>query len=365
MLEFPQKYIEYLDTFKKLGVRPFSEEDILRKKLGDFVSINISRDILFSMMLLSPKKYVPYIYSWGKFLGLEGVKQSMDVLKLKLFTRLLRTFNPMYLLNMDIYRNEFVKSWIAIKSAIPSITYVDETAETFRVKSEECDNAYGIPKIGKKICFFEGSLMAGNFEGVMNTPVNAVEVKCIANGDPYCEFLCSVNSEFPKLEIFDKIYFKKIKNFILKDFLTKRIIRPTLGNFDHIATLQTMYLGLWLSSTGSHTLLYWIGKNSGLEIGKKVKGKTRRIKMKNLVDIFEELKIGIVKEIELEEKLLFTVKECAFCVGAKNFEKRICSYLAGFFAGFLETSSRKRINVIETKCIANGDPHCEFLAVES
>ena len=82
MFELKQEYVEYLDTFKKLGIRPFRREAILRKKLGDHVSILVLRDILFSILMLSPKRYIPFIYSWGKFVGTHSARQAMDVLNI-------------------------------------------------------------------------------------------------------------------------------------------------------------------------------------------------------------------------------------------------------------------------------------------
>lgn len=359
MFEPLTEYVEYLDTFKKLGVRPFAKEAILRKKLGDYVSILILRDILFSILLLSPKKYIPFLYSWGKFIGIQTAKQAKKTLKITAVTKLMTIIDPMEVLKINIYKNALTKNWFALRTFIPTISYVDERAKVFRVKTEECDEAWGLPNIGKKVCFFEGAIIAGNTEGLMNKSVNVIETKCVARGDKYCEFLCTVTPEFPKLEKVDKKYFKKIKVFVLRSFFHEKKIRPTLGNYHHIASLQVTYLGLWLSSPGSHTILYWIGKNSGEELSKKFKGNLEK-KLNRFSKFFKELKMGILSFQKKNNKFIFIVKDCAFSAGASNFGKRICSYTAGLIAGFLKASTKKNYSVIETKCVANGDKYCEF-----
>jgi predicted hydrocarbon binding protein len=112
--------------------------------------------------------------------------------------------------------------------------------------------------------------------------------------------------------------------------------------------LKISYPHLYLSP-GSHTLLYWIGKESGLKIGKKHDHKLAGFKK-----VSKDLKVG---NLEFK-KNKFTLHDSVF---AKNFKENrsACSYFAGFAAGFL-SSHDKKINVIETKCVARGHKKCEF-----
>jgi predicted hydrocarbon binding protein len=353
MFQLRPEYVEYLDTFKNLGVRPFSEENILRKKLGDYVSILILRDILYSILLLSPRVYTPFLYSWGKFIGCQAAKQGMKTLNVTFATKLLAKFGSLNILNIDIYREALTKGFVSIRSSIPELTYLDEKAGVFRIKTEECDEAWGM-KVSKKICFFEGAIMAGSTECILDKNINVIETKCVAHGDKFCEFLFNLSMKFPQLEILDKKYFRKIKFEIMESLISKKVLRKRLGDLDHIASLQVTYLGLWLSSPGSHALLYWIGRETGKELSKKLRGSLRK-----LSEFFKDKKLGILEIEKKNGKLMFIEKECAFSSGAKNFEKRICSYTAGLIAGFLK--SRKGVNVVETKCIADGDSYCEFI----
>src|SRR3990172_10459532 len=111
MFELKPEYVEYLDTFKKLGVRPFSEEETLRKRVGDYVSILVLRDIVFSILLLSQKIYTLFLYSWGKFIGNHAAKQAMKTLKITLATKLLARLESIDVLNIDIYRDALTKGF--------------------------------------------------------------------------------------------------------------------------------------------------------------------------------------------------------------------------------------------------------------
>jgi len=47
-------------------------------------------------------------------------------------------------------------------------------------------------------------------------------------------------------------------------------------------------------------------------------------------------------------------------VMAKKSERPMCFFIKGYIAGLLSTILKKEVHVEETKCIAMGDPYCEF-----
>lgn len=356
---FPKKenYVDYLESFRNIGIRPYEEKEVLiRKDIGDKVSIFLLRDILFSMLSLSPKRYIPYVYSWGKFVGYQTAIQALRVLGLGLATKLFVGLYHTKILNIEFYKDAFIKGWTYMGYGIPSFVYIDEKTGMFRIKNEECTESYKLPYVGKKVCFFERGLISGLFENIFEKTVNSIETKCDASGNSYCETLVEIDSDFPKFEIYDKKVFDKIKRFNLNVIMLGKPLRKALKDYTSLSIFQVAYLGMWLSSTGSHTLLYWIGKNSGMELGGKKK-------TKYLIDFAKNLKLGFIEIKKSKDKFNFTVDECAFCSGSKNINKRICSYLAGLIAGFLESSYKKRFTVVETKCVANGDKKCEFTTV--
>ena len=348
---FKQEYVDYLDSFKNIGIKPYEEKETrLRKKVGDRVSVHLLRDILFSTLYLSPKKYVPFVYSWGKFVGIQSARQALHTLNIELITKLFVLAERMNILEKEFYRDTFSKAWIQIGYGYPSFVYIDSKNETMRIRNDECAESYRLPNIGKKICFFERGILAGVFERVFNVPTNATETKCNASGHDQCETLVELNTEFPQMEIYNSKYFKRIRDFNADMMTNEELLRERMGNYTSITIFQVTYLGMWLSSSGSHTLLYWIGRETGSRLKRKMS--------KNDLDRFlEQMKVGVVKKTAKS----VIVEECAFCYGSKNLHKSICSYLAGMISGIL--SKKKSVNVIETKCIANGDSVCEFKTV--
>ncbi|MCD6476634.1 MAG: hypothetical protein J7K26_00505 [Candidatus Aenigmarchaeota archaeon] len=358
--KFSKQYVDYLESFKRIGLISFKKIKPIRPKLGDYVSMMILRDILFSTYSLSPNTYIPYLYSWGKFIGNVASEQSLKALDISLITKILTKLHSIKLLENDIYKDILTKTWANVKS-IPEISYVDTKAGVFRIKVIESDESWGLPKINKPVDFFNGGIMAGSTENLISRKVNVTETKCVCmNNYDYCEFLGKVNGDFPKFGKYSKKDFIKIKNHIRDNFIKDHRFREILGDYTHISSLQVTYLGLWLYSPGMHTLLYWIGKETGKYISKKIKGKN---KLNELKRIMKKLKIGIISINKNNKKFSIKLEESAFSYGAKNIGKKIDSYLAGLFAGYLSHIYRKHYNIIETKCIANGDKYCEFVAL--
>jgi predicted hydrocarbon binding protein len=62
-------------------------------------------------------------------------------------------------------------------------------------RTYECADCYGLPNIGMKICVYEIGVTSGAIERTMGRPVWGREVRCCANGDPYCEFELHVGTE--------------------------------------------------------------------------------------------------------------------------------------------------------------------------
>jgi len=122
----------------------------------------------------------------------------------------------------------------------------------------------------------------------------------------------------------------------------------SLRDVSDTALLKAAYPHLYMSP-GSHTLLYWIGKESGARLGLK-----HRHSLAELKKISDGLNIG---DVEVSNKKII-LKGSVFAEDDSG--KMICSYYAGFAAGFL-SSKEKKVNVLERKCKSHGDKKCEFI----
>ena len=76
---------------------------------------------------------------------------------------------------------------------------------------------------------------------------------------------------------------------------------------------------------------------------------------------------GKGKTVQWGKEFIFRVRDSSVAESLKNsgLENPVCYFLAGFFAGMAEAYAElikpsPSYSCIETKCIAIGDPHCEF-----
>ncbi|WP_457614819.1 V4R domain-containing protein [Methanopyrus sp.] len=77
---------------------------------------------------------------------------------------------------------------------------------------------------------------------------------------------------------------------------------------------------------------------------------------------FEETRIGIIERWEMEkDRIKITMRESATAAGY-SVRRKLCYYQAGFIAGVLYGATGDRWEVQETKCMAEGYDHCEFVA---
>ncbi|MBR9682454.1 MAG: hypothetical protein GOV02_02155 [Candidatus Aenigmarchaeota archaeon] len=365
MFKWEKEYSEYAQSVKNLGIRPYRDMPRLRKTLGDELHILVFQDIFYSMLALSPKTYASYIYTWGKFIGAETTKQS---LKVKHKTLTIKLNSKLFYMNLleDKSIIDIAFKWLTYyRIGIPELIFLDKTAKTFRISIDELMNSWDLPNIHKKTCYFPTGFFAGSFETILGRPVNIVETQCISNGNKHCELGGAVELPEHKFDVLTKKDYSKIQKSIYDRMFVEKRSRSKLSDWAHLVMLQIFYTGILLSSRGGHTMLYWVGKNSGKEIGKRIVRKRIKNKNKRFTELFNYLKIGklsTTKSKESKNNIKYIVKESAFSVGTK-FGQKVDSYIAGMICGFLEATMKKQCSVIETKCIADGNHQCEFITV--
>lgn len=75
---------------------------------------------------------------------------------------------------------------------------------------------------------------------------------------------------------------------------------------------------------------------------------------------------GRGKTVQAGEEFIFVLKHSSVADSLRDsrVEGPVCHFLAGFFAGMAEACAelfnRSSYSCVETKCVAIGDPHCEF-----
>ncbi len=250
-----------------------------------------------------------------------------------------------------------------------TMEYLDGISKTdehyFRLhEGYEC---WGFENVGTSVGIMKTAMMAGSFQGMeelLGGPDrgwNAVETKCIGLGDPYCEWRVAPR-EIDELrdslekdsDVIDRVQ-ERLMNHILGFLLQGKPLmeRPTLGSGVHIHEVQHV--------TATPTVderLQMVFRMGGARAGKMLGERLMEAGIKGdeainrVIDFMNYCKVGKVtvsKTIKIEENCeRFGMKTA----------QHSCYFTTGFLNGLF--SAVKSQHVREIKCIAAGDPYCEW-----
>jgi len=249
---------------------------------------------------------------------------------------------------------------------LESVSKIDE--HYVRVyESREC---CGFENVGAAIASVLPPLLAGVFKGIesirgLEREWNAIETKCIGLGDPYCEFKL-VAGEIPELRsslekdsaVVERIHHHMIHRVM--EFLVdgKPLVeRPRLGS-DFLMAHPEISLPA-MSSERYRMALRMGGAKSGREVGEHLMeaGLSGDEAANRILSFLEYCKVGKVRMnetiiIEESRESLYTK------ILTTKWDEPSCYFTTGFLNGFF--SAVKNQHVKETRCIAMGDPYCEW-----
>jgi len=234
-------------------------------------------------------------------------------------------------------------------------------------ESREC---CGFENLGAATASIFPALLAGSFRAIerirgSKREWNAIETRCVGLGDPYCEFKL-VAGEIPDLTNFlekDSAVVGRIQHHMIDrviGFLVdgKPLVeRPTLGT-DLVMGHPEISLPA-LSSERYRMALRMGGAKSGREVGEHLvdEGLSSDEAAKRILGFLEHCRVGKVKANET-----IVIEDSRESIYTKTltttWEEPSCYFTTGFLNGFF--SAVKNQHVIETKCIAIGDPYCEW-----
>jgi len=250
------------------------------------------------------------------------------------------------------------------------LEYLEDVSKTdehyFRVyESSDC---WGFENVGAAIASHLPPMIAGFLRGLEKDgrEWNAIETKCIGLGDPYCEFKF-VPGEIDKLQaslekdssVVEKIHerlMERLMGFLLAE--KPLVDRPKLGSDVHLHVVMHG-MGFPHLAGERYTMAQRMGgAKSGKEVGERLMkaGIREDEAIKRVIDFMNYCKVGKVtlgETIRIREncesmrtKLFTTIKEPS------------CYFTTGFLNGLF--SAVKNQHVREIKCIAAGDPYCEW-----
>ncbi|WP_342547687.1 V4R domain-containing protein [Paenibacillus sp. FSL P2-0089] len=132
--------------------------------------------------------------------------------------------------------------------------------------------------------------------------------------------------------------------------------RTTLGNMVPLELFRTIRL------IGMNQGLPLGGKGTTVTIGRKIGESLPVQSVEELLQIFEELKIGIPRIVHSDERKINIAVDDCFCKGLPSLEdeRMVCDLEGAVIEGALCRILGRKVSVKEIKCNVTGHQHCEY-----
>ena len=338
----------------------------VRREVGDFVNLFWPNLAHWSGMLWDPKRFPTMIYDLNKEDGARRENIAYFPWQMRL---LIKLFMPKNLGKVKDMR-KLAHRWMMAKSERSGILeYLEDISKTdehyFRVY--ENSDCWGLENIGNTIASHLLPMFAGCCKSVENgeRDWNAVETKCIGLGDPYCEFKL-VPGEIDELKsslekdssVVERIHERLIERLMGYLLDEKPLVdRPKLGSEVHVH-VACHAMGFPHLGERYRMAQRMGGAKSGKEVGDRLmeSGIKEDEAIKKVIDFMNYCKVG---KVTLGETI--RIKENCESLRTKLFtaiEEPSCYFTTGFLNGLFSAVKKQRVR--EIKCIAAGDPYCEW-----
>ena len=181
--------------------------------------------------------------------------------------------------------------------------------------------------------------------------------------------LTEIEAELKKLDVVLEVMLKEPKPAPFES-----IHFPILhGNTRAVIMPRGMFWALWsafekiFAQSGLIVVLYDSGKKMGEHAAKRI-GELFGLSGRKLVEALAQAgqatgwAITEIKEIDFENcSATVVVKEGFEAIVWKKKPYPVCHWTRGYLAGYLSSVFKKQVEAEETKCLAKGDEHCEFV----
>jgi predicted hydrocarbon binding protein/KaiC/GvpD/RAD55 family RecA-like ATPase len=336
-----------------------------RSKVGDFVHVLWGSFTLWSGMLWDPRRFPPMLYDLNKEITYQGA--TLYLTKLGWHMRLLWRFMPNLAHQRPRYFGKRILPIIAqpfkgagggIIEYLPGASKPDE----HYVRIHESAGCCALEDVGASLCYDDASYLAGmmKYFDKEGRDWNAVETTCVGEGSPYCEFKLAPG-ELDELDGYltavDGVQIERITRRLLErvaDFILHGKLpcdRPTLG--DRVQVLP--FTGIPALASGRYRMaLRMGGAMTGKRLGEYLvsAGMGDDEVIRRVIDLMEYCKVG---KVALGDTI--RIEENCETFGLETGEPS-CFFTTGFFNGLFSAVKDQRVR--EVKCIAAGDPYCEW-----
>jgi len=337
----------------------------VRTDVGDFLNVFWKNFAFWSGMLWDPKRLPTIAYEFDK----EAHARARELVSLypRRVRFLMRLFIPKSfseVKDMKKFSSRFLRKSLG-EGGMGIWEYVEEASRKdehyFRVY--ENSRCWGFDNVGARLDH------CGQWVGLFKAfekkerDWNMVETKCIGMGSPHCEFKVvpgELGQLKDSLEAIDSSVVEKVHDRLM-DQLTSFLVhgkplaeRPRLGSG---VGFMSMYHAITIPALFSERYrmaLRMGGAKSGKEVGERLMdaGLKEDEVIRRVINFMEYCKVG---KTTIGETI--RIRENCESFGLEIGEPS-CFFTTGFLNGLF--SAVKNQHVREIKCIAAGDPYCEW-----
>ena len=248
---------------------------------------------------------------------------------------------------------------------LPDKSQVDE----YHYRIYENSDCWDLENIGSTIASYLPPAMAGQFMGLESKirTWNAIETRCIGLGDPYCEVKLipgSSKTAHDQLERDPETVSRIHKHLIRKYISSIRdhqllSARPEFGPDIHLQIPFHNFGFAHIAGDRSRMALRMGGVISGKELveGLLAAGMDPDGIIEKIFESFKTLKTGIITRIDNRIVIEENIEPMRTWYMTK-IRDLSCYFTTGFLNGIFRTAYD--LHIKETKCLAAGDPHCEW-----
>ena len=338
----------------------------LRTEVGDYVNVFWPNFARWSGMLWDPKRFPMMTYNSSKYLE-SLIEEFIHYLpwRRRLFLRLLMPNSFSRVKDMKKLMSLMQRLTEGDRGSI--MEYLENASRTDEhyVRVQESDTCWGFGNVGATLGLGDLGTWAGALMGFEkeDRDWNAVETKCVGLGDPYCEVKLvpgEINELKGSLEAMDSTIIERVYDRLMDRLMGFMLHgkplweRPRLGNevslhaFNHIMVLPAM------ASERYRMAMRLGGAMGGKEVGERLLDArlSEDEAVKRTLSLLEYCKVG---KVSMGETIRIRENCESFMIKAKE---PSCYFTTGFLNGFF--SAVKSQHVKERKCIAAGDPYCEW-----
>jgi KaiC/GvpD/RAD55 family RecA-like ATPase/predicted hydrocarbon binding protein len=363
-----------------------SEGVPIRREVGDLVNLFWPQFAYWSAMLWDPKGFPTMLYELNKEDSTFAVSKEMlqfYPLRLRLYIKLFLWLQTVGFFPKNFSKVKDMKKFAKTTGGGPygiparqercgTIQYLEDISKTdehyFRVY--ESASCWGFEDVGSAMASYLPPHMAGQVKGFERDgrEWNAVETKCLGLGDPYCEIklvpgeISELKSTLEKdASVVEKIH-ERLLHRLTAFLLDNKPLaeRPVLGSDVQLHPVIHGFGFPYLTLGGERyrLALRMGGARAGRKLGERLleSGLNGDETVKRVLSFLEQCKAGRVtmdETIKIKDNCE-SIYTCIFGITGEL----SCFFTTGFLNGLF--SAAKNQHVREVKCIAAGDPCCEW-----